>query len=303
MVAKKTTGKKPVGVAATPPENKTTIAVTQTALVDTGKKVAPVAATQNFVQPLDGFYKKNDVLNATPTAYPSLREADVLFSKTIWQEIDLREKINQYMDAPQSRLIDLLIDAINAGELTAYDTRPTKEDPNGDKFSGILTPTQVMNNLVDSVWVDVLDKEGNKVGQRREANIFNPDSIVRYRIKEYWIFDKQRSIFEPRIIGLAPMIKHKVTGVEFDYQPAFWIYMPDARQVLASKEVAMRHNDAMGLSYDQIFLKRMFHSYIVKESNEKDESIKDYAQGIDKLYEAERIKKSLMDWELNLWQY
>ncbi|RYE22943.1 MAG: gliding motility protein GldN, partial [Sphingobacteriaceae bacterium] len=58
-----------------------------------------------------------------------------------------------------------------------------------------------------------------------------------------------------------------------------------------------------GLSFDDIFMKRIFASYIVKESNDKDERIKDYAQGIDKLYESEKIKKSLLNYEQDLWVY
>ncbi|HZX57610.1 MAG TPA: gliding motility protein GldN, partial [Mucilaginibacter sp.] len=131
----------------------------------------------------------------------------------------------------------------------------------------------------------------------------NPDSIVKFRIKEDWVFDRQRSVFEPRIIGIAPMFKPKVTGVNLDYQAAFWIYFPDARPILATKEVVSRNNDNTGLSYDDVFMKRIFASYIVKQSNDANNRIKDYAQGIDRLYEAERIKKDLMNWELNLWQY
>jgi hypothetical protein len=71
--------------------------------------------------------------------------------------------------------------------------------------------------------------------------------------------------------------------------------------VLAVKEAVSRNNDATGLSFDDVFVKRLFSSYIVKQSNDKDERIRDYAQGIDKLYESERIKKNLMDWEL-MWK-
>ena len=64
-----------------------------------------------------------------------------------------------------------------------------------------------------------------------------------------------------------------------------------------------RANDATGLSFDDMFMKRLFESYIVKESNPDDLRIKDYAQGIDKLYEAERIKKGMIDYEHDLWSY
>ncbi len=135
------------------------------------------------------------------------------------------------------------------------------------------------------------------------AGEFNADSIVKFRIKEDWVFDRQRSIFEPRIVGIAPMIKIKAAGLNLDYQPAFWIYFPDARPILATKEAVSRASDNTGLSLDDAFMKRIFTSYIVKVSNDKDERIKDYAQGIDKLYESEKVKKQLMDWELDLWRY
>jgi len=234
--------------------------------VDTTKKVA-AAPLKPFDRPLDGYYKKSDILKA--------------------------------------RLIDVLMTAIANGELTAYDaTQDPKNDPDGDSFARPLTPEAAKNKMADSSVVDKFDANGEKIGSSVVAGEFNPDSIVKFRIKEDWIFDRQRSTFEPRIIGIAPLIKPKAgPGIDIDYQPAFWIYFPDARQVLANKEVVNKNSDATGLSFDDVFMKRIFTSYIVKQSNDKDERIKDYAQGIDKLYESERIKKKLMDYELDLWKY
>jgi gliding motility associated protien GldN len=266
---------------------------------------APVDTTKRkpFDRPLDGYYKKNNILSARVTPYANLRENDVMFQKRVWREIDVREKMNQYLASPKQRLIDVLLAAIDAGELTAYDPSPTKEDPNGDTFSTPLAAGQARSRMSDSSAVDKFDKDGNKIGSEFRAGEFNPDSVVKFRIKEDWIFDRQRSIFEPRIIGIAPLIKPKAAGLELDYQPAFWIYFQEARQVLATKEAVSRNNDATGLSFDDVFVKRLFTSYIVKQSNDKDERIRDYAQGIDKLYESDRIKKALMDWELDLWEY
>jgi gliding motility associated protien GldN len=274
------------------------------AIPDTTKKVAATPA-KPFDRPLDGYYKKSNILNAKVTPYPNLRENDVAFAKRVWREIDVREKMNQYLASPKLRLIDVLMDAIANGELTAYDPTPDpKNDPNGDGFSKPLTPAAAKARMSDSVMVDIIDKTtGEKKGSHLQAGEFNPDSVVKFRIKEDWIFDRQRSMFEPRIIGIAPMVKPKAGGVDLDYQPAFWIYFPDARAILATKEAVSRNSDATGLSFDDVFMKRIFTSYIVKVSNDKDERIKDYAQGIDKLYESEKVKKSLMDWEINLWQY
>lgn len=255
-------------------------------------------------RPLDGYYKKTNLLTAKVTPYPAIREADVMFVKRIWREIDLREKMNRIFASPKSRLIDVIMNAVQAGELTAYDVTPTKDDPGGDQFSTILKPGQVMGKFADSVLVPILDPAtGEQTGTQLKPGVYNPDSIVKFRIKEDWIFDKQRSVWEPRIVGIAPMVKLKAGGQTLEDQPAFWIYFPEARHIFVTKEVVNRGNDATGLSYDDIFMKRIFDSYIVKESNPDDLRIKDYAEGMDRLYESERIKKELFDFEHDLWSY
>ncbi|MGI4749586.1 MAG: gliding motility protein GldN [Janthinobacterium lividum] len=289
---RKTNAKKTIGASAK-----------SQALVDTSNVKPFVRPQDGYYKPQDGYYKKTSILNAKVTPYQNLRESDVAFAKRVWREIDVRERMNQYLVSPKARLIDILMDAIAKGELNAYDPSPSKGDPNGDEFSVLLKPKQAMAKMADSVLIDKFDKNGDKIGSTMQMGEFNPDSVVKFRIKEDWIFDKQRSVFEPRIIGLAPLIKVKAGGLNLDYQPAFWIYFPEARNILVTKEAMNRHNDATGLSFDDVFMKRIFSSYIVKESNDKDERIKDYAQGIDKLYESEKIKKSLLNYEQDLWVY
>jgi len=282
----------------------TTIASPPKPTVDTTKKQVAATPSKPFDRPLDGYFKKTNILNAKVTPYATIRESDAAYVKRVWREIDTRDKMNQFMASPKGRLIDIFMDAIAAGTLTAYDANPDiKNDPDGDGFYTRLTPAQAKLKMADSVPVDKFNDKGDKIGTVMQAGQFVADSIVKFRIKEDWVFDRQRSVFEPRIIGIAPMVRIKVGGVALDYQPAFWIYFPDARPILATKEAVNRSNDNTGLSYDDVFMKRIFASYITKVSNDANNRIKDYAQGMDKLYEAEKIKKQLMDWELNLWQY
>jgi len=259
-----------------------------------------------FIRPLDGYYRKTNIPNSTKTtAYAAVHERDVVFAKRVWREIDLREKMNQYLASPKRRLIDVILAGIDNRDIAAYDPRSTKDDPNGDSFATRLTVAQARSMLADSAVVDIVDKKtGDKTGSRLVAGEFNPDNVVKFRIKEDWLYDKQRGIFEPRIIGIAPLIKVKIAGNvnNTEYQPAFWIYFPEARPLLATREAIRRDNDATGLSFDDVFMKRLFNSYVVKQSNDRDERIRDYAKGIDKLYEAEHQKLHLMGWELGLWQ-
>jgi hypothetical protein len=214
--ARRTAGTKPGTKPSTVPSNKPVTPVQQPSSMDTTKKVAALPA-KPFDRPLDGYYKKTNILSAKVTPYANLREADVVFQKRIWQEIDVREKMNQYMASPKSRLIDVLMDAINAGELTAYDPTATKDDPGGDKFSKPLTPGEAKSKMADSSLVTKRDSANNVISSKMVVGEFDADSIVRFRIKEDWLFDKQRSVYEPRIIGIAPLVKPKaVAGVELD---------------------------------------------------------------------------------------
>ncbi len=291
----------------------------------------PIAAEE---PPVDGYYVKSDILDREVVPYANIRPTDVAYVKRIWREFDVREKMNALYASPKSRLIDVIMQAVMAGELTAYDPTPTEGDPTGDSFKTRLSPDQVLGRFgTDSTLVETYDEEGNVIASHFEATAFNPDDVVRFRIKEDWIFDKQRSVFEPRIIGIAPLVSpqmDEITGdapvdmegmdavediagldiagntpsVVADAYPAFWIYFPEARHIFVNKEVPSRHNDATGLSYDDMFIKRLFSSYIVKQSNPEDLRIRDYLDnGLDRLYEAQRIKKTLVDFEQDLWSY
>lgn len=254
--------------------------------------------------PVDGYYKQNNIKDAKVTPYPNVREADVMYSKRIWREIDLREKMNNIYASPKSRLIDVIMEGISSGDITPYDASvSTKADPNGDAFTKKLSIDKAKAAFADSVVVPEFNANGEQIGTKVKAGEFNPDSIIKFRIKEDWIFDKNRSVYEPRIIGIAPLRKIIAGGMDLGYQPAFWIYFPNARHVFATKGVVSRDNDNTGLSYDDVFVKRLFSSYIVKESNTQNQSIKDYADGIDRLYESERIKKRILDYEHDLWSY
>lgn len=303
--------------------------------------------------PVDGYVVKSDVENRKVIPYAPIRQTDVAFSKRVWREIDLREKMNQAFASPKARLMDIIVDAIQKGELTAYDPTPTKNDPNGDSFKNILPIDQVMARLGgDSVLVEQYNENNEVVGSHYEKRDWSGESVLKFRIKEDWIFDKQRAVFESRIIGIAPLITPQIPGMDpvfeaqvpaaanadpfdpfavqteepvannqaqqpvisaptvnnlgpqVDATPAFWIYFPEARHVFVNKEVVNRNSDATGLSYDDVFIKRLFSSYIIKQSNSEDLRIKDYINDdLDRLLESERIKKTLMDYEQDLWSY
>ena len=66
----------------------------------------------------------------------------------------------------------------------------------------------------------------------------------------------------------------------------------------------MSNNDAQRISFDDLFMQRRFGSVIAGESNVyNDRSISQYQVGKYTLFEAERIKTELFNFEHDLWEY
>ena len=254
---------------------------------------------QSDQPPVDGYSVRSDLQDRRVIPYSNVRSGDVVFSKRVWREIDLNDEKNHIFASPQAKLIDVLVEAINAGELTAYDPTPTKQDPTGDSFLKRMTSTEAFGRFVDSVLVPEFDQDGNEIGSSMVAGEFDPESVTRFRIKEDWFYDKQRSVFEPRIVGLAPLMKISMGGVELDEQPAFWIYFPEARHILINKEVADPVNDATGISFDDLFTRRSFASTIVKESNPQDLRLKD--MGGNEKDASAKIEEKLTEFDKSIW--
>lgn len=136
------------------------------------------------------------------------------------------------------------------------------------------------------------------------SNPFDPSSVYLLRVKEDWFFDKQRSVMDVRILGLCPYMEElDEFGEPKGFKPLFWVYFPECRKIFANNEVYNKWNDAERRTYEDVFFKRLFGSYIYKESNVYDRRIYQYAKGMDGLLEAERVKEELFVKEHDLWEY
>jgi len=257
----------------------------------------------------DGVYDKEHIKARRAIPYTSLREADVMWSRRIWRVIDLREKINQPLYYPTSPILDRksLFDAIKDAILIDGTIIAFNNPALDDEFKLEMTKSEVEALLVQ--WDSTNEVEDpNNPGVMIKAPIKNEtttDKVWKYWIKEDWFFDRQRSVLDVRIIGLCPLVEKKTeTGESTGADKAlFWVYFPQARSVFAKEEVFMRRNDAERRTMDDIFWKRMFSSYIRKETNVYDRTIGEYASGLDALLESERIKGEIFTYEHDLWHY
>lgn len=251
----------------------------------------------------DGVYKREHISTRKPIPYAPIREADVMWKRRITRYIDLREKMNLPLYFPVGNdvnglrsLTNVLYKAVTEEvSLRVYSSAT-------DDFSIELTPGDVKKITEKSYEKTVpssLDPSVDSLIVITES--FSPDKVKKLMIKEEWFFDKQRSVLDVRILGICLLYEQE--DKEKGDQPLFWVYFPEARTLLAKYDVFNRQNPTERRSFDDIFWKRQFSSYIVKEENVFDRSINEYKKGMDALLESNRIKDDIILFEHDLWEF
>ena len=250
-------------------------------------------------KPRDSAYPENIEEEREIIPYHFIREADVFWRKRIWREIDVREKMNLAFAYPGRTFSGLLLDAIREQQLFVYEAGLS------DDFSKPLNVSELEKMLYRADTVPSISPFTGRDTILIVINEVNPEDVKVIRLKEDWIFDEGRSTMTVRILGICPVIdrRDQTTGEILGKLPLFWVYYPDARQLLANHYAFNPYNDAVQLSWEEILENRMFSSYVVKESNVYDRRIQDYAAGIDAVLEAERLKYELFKKEHELWTY
>jgi len=271
---------------------------------------------------MNSVYKKEKHHNKKVQQYAPLRQADVMWSRKIWREIDLRQKINHPFYYPENdgvghtiqdrkSLIDVIYSAIQEGSITAYGNAIMD-----DEFREVMSQDDIKkiggareNLITVTDWDAVAEGVAPEDAQitTLDKKNFDRNSVKKWRLKESWFFDKQRSVMDVRIIGMAPLQEDKdeVSGqLTGGFSPLFWVYFPEAREILINAEVFnLVKNNAERRTYDDIFWKRMFGSTVTKEANVMDRKINEYMIGLDALLEAERVKTEIFNIEHDFWEY
>lgn len=256
----------------------------------------------------DNAFDKANLTARTPLPYEHLRWDDALFAEKVWRELDLREKMNQTFryqaedDNGSQIFLNMLLKAVQNGEVTAWNddrfTTPLSLDELALKTAGGF-------DTVDRVAIDDPTKVEARVVTRK---IFDVNSVVKLRIKEEWVFDRESSRMFCRILGIAPVeTKYNENGKERGSSVLFWIYYPDLRPTLAKYEVYNPKNMGQSrMTWEELFESRMFSSYILKSTmdNAANKNIRQYIKDpILALLEGDNIKEKIFNFEQDLWSY
>ena len=271
-------------------------------------------------KPIDPSHIAIDANNSMYIPYIFVNEEDVIWKKTIWEIIDLKQKTNLpfyfptinngYLSSERISLFRILLDAIESGQISEiYRT---------SSFNEKLTLEEVRDNLYLRKLSDFGVSKANAGETLTEDDYdiyeIQSDKILQYWIKGAWYFSKRVGSLRYQIIGIAPVAPDVTTlddpsnqGInvsEDTLVPLFWVWYKDAREVLSKHKVYTGSNVTRLYSYDDYLVSRKFHSVIYAEENIYDDrSIREYIteSAIQQLFEAERIKESIRNFELDIW--
>lgn len=259
---------------------------------------------QNSKTFFDSVIKNPDNEEKAPIVLPYVDPSDVIWARTLIRELVLREKMNlplyyptKPMDGRMS-LVDLLLKGIQKSFKTAYAD---------DELQTPVSYDEIIARF--GAQSDTLTKRNAETGEMEKVVVegeVHTDEVKRLLIKELWYVNRKTSRLEVRIIALCPVREYTK---EDSYEgilksQLFWVDYGEFRDMLAKQKVFNYSNDAVRLSFDDLFLKRYFSSRITQESNVYDNrTISSYAVGMDAVLESDRIKDAIFNQEQDLWQY
>jgi len=255
--------------------------------------------------------------NDTPLEYGYVDDRDILWSKTVWEVIDLDQRVNFPLYYPldtidigadRRSLYDVLIKNIKNGKLT--DVYVDSYFTEKRKFSDLAATLKKVDTTD-------LGYEQYNAGEQISPEYINQRELTaadieEYRIKGIWYFDKRQGELKYRLLGIAPVapdvnfIDDESMAPEDALVELFWVWYPSARQILHEAKVFNQRNSAMPISFDMLLNSRRFNATIYKEDNvHGDREIKDYIadNALFQLLESQRIKEEIRDREQDMWAY
>ena len=224
-------------------------------------------------------------------------ERDILWSKIVYEKIDLNEKLNfpllfpvndeTYEKNRKSLWRILKENIINKRISELYFDR-------NDNFKDKMSFKDVMEVVSFTELIN---------GVQTPSEELKSIDITAYRIKGMWYFDKRQGEMKYRLLGLMPVGKNLKDDDGKNNTDLFWIWYPSVRKILHEEKVFNDKNNASSISFDQLLVSRRFSSFIYKEDNVYgDRSIKDYkVPGLESILESQRIKKEILDFEQDMW--
>ena len=224
--------------------------------------------------------------------YEYVDDKDILWSKVVYEFIDLNERLNfpllfpvndtKYDDTRKS-LWRIIRENIENGKISEV------YDSNNDNFteaSRIIgkDSTDLEANIYKNYNISDIYKSKYVPESFVPREIASSADIFGYVIKGVWYFDKIHAELRYRLLAIQPYgtdLKTSVDGEETE-TGYFWIWYPSIREILDDHLVFNDKNNNNRVSFDELLINRRFSSYIYKYDNVYgDREIRDYIRQRD----------------------
>ncbi|CAI8299491.1 MAG: Uncharacterised protein [Bacteroidota bacterium] len=236
--------------------------------------------------------EQKDVLSDSKyLEYSHVDEKDIMWSKIVYEEIDLSEKFNHPLFFPKDGLY------------------------NNERRSLWRTIREaILSNKVANVYNDAnpnfTEKFEHETYLRRIENREGPEvvplksmDIVSYKIKGIWYVDKRIGEMRYRLLGIMPRGKDMNNLTNDAPVDLFWLWYKDLRPILHKQLVFDDRNNANRVTFDQMLTSRRFTARIYAIDNVfNDRAVDQYVDDpFMQLIESERLKNIIRDFEQDLW--
>jgi gliding motility associated protien GldN len=189
------------------------------------------------------------------------------------------------------------------------------------KLAKEAIPKRLESVRLDEAAIDIMNS-GRQLteDERRQYTDYirtTTDKVRVLKIMGMWFVDKRDGMLKYRPLGIAALGPDPATAGQAgpDGRPIgdanelidlFWIYYPDAREVLANNYIYNKGNASADLSYDDVINMRRFSSVIYKStSGLGDGVVKDYIpkNADEQIEESDRIKGTILEMDNEMWNY
>lgn len=223
--------------------------------------------------------------------YSYIDEKDIMWSKIVYEEIDLSEKFNHPLFFPKDGLY-------NSERKSLW--RTIREAIISGK----------VKNIYNDANPNFTEKFDRDTYLKRLENSDGPEvvplksmDIVSYKIKGIWYVDKRIGEMRYRLLGIMPKGKDMNNLANDEPVDLFWLWFKDLRPFLHKQLVFDNKNNASRITFDQLLTSRRFTSRIYAIDNVfNDRAVDQYVDDpFMQLIESERLKTVIRDFEQDLW--
>ncbi len=251
-----------------------------------------------------------------------IRKADIMYKKSVWYRLDLREKINAPFFSEGNWITKIVIDAVKAGVLRPYKNDSLLQRMSLQEFLENLKVPGVdggddMFGGGDGVfgggdeWGGGFDDWGGDgtatIVEDAPAEFF-PKQIYMLELKEDIIFNKKTSQLRHDIQSIKLIIPGDLYPTGIDKELATFSYKELVDNVFVDNPDAIWFNEKNineNKNLADAFELRQFSGRVYKFSNAKDQIVEEVYGGNQKLGLAKSLefKYDMVDYETELWSY